>query len=387
MVHFGCRWLSAVIAALASLVWTPLWAQVPEGFTEVTSAAGCVLYRKDYPGGQPDFVVTVDLSAARVEQLTGAVADAGAGQGPLGGPNPTFERHSLAQLWDMAKAADSAAFAVVNGQFFSTASNPTPLAFSVKSGGEVVSDGYGVTNEFPGELLLLRWDGPTATADVTALSADALHAEGSPPEQVGGLDVAANKGPGNYVGRTFAGFADGGDGPDRLLLFSSSFSTQPGAAEVLTGFGATAMVMLDGGGSSQLIVAGDSKVSSTRAIPHALVVIAEPPEQPPPPPADDPPPVVDEDSPMEDAWQPPPDDGPPPDEPPDIAPVESPEPFADVGPVILTEPGMPPVDVSNATTAPRAVDGGCVASPGPGAPWHLLFLWLPLLWGLRAGAD
>jgi hypothetical protein len=59
------------------------------------------------------------------------------------------------------------------------------------------------------------------------------------------------------------------------MFFSSSYATQTGAANVLSGFGARAQCMLDGGGSTGLVIAGTAKISPTRTLPHTIAMYAE----------------------------------------------------------------------------------------------------------------
>jgi len=256
---------------------------VPSGFAKIHSADGIAHYKKDYKGGQPDHVLVVDLGKAHLRSFTGDMKDAGAGKGPLGGPNPSFSRRSLAQHWGAVKAKQSGTFAVVNAQFFVTAANPTPLAFSVRANGAVLSDGYGIKAEFPGQIRLLQLHGPEKWARIVGFSENELE-NGAAPEMVAVLDENANKGVNTLTGRTFAGVRDAnGDGKgETAYIFCSKYASQKDASKVLKAFGATAVGMLDGGGSSQLIVQGKSQVYSSRTIPHVLAVISGPAPQPPP---------------------------------------------------------------------------------------------------------
>jgi len=60
-------------------------------------------------------------------------------------------------------------------------------------------------------------------------------------------------------------------------VFNSSSSLQSGAAEVLRSFGADQVMMLDGGGSTQLLCKSGWYIRSDRPVPQALAVIAAPP--------------------------------------------------------------------------------------------------------------
>jgi hypothetical protein len=121
---------------------------------------------------------------------------------------------------------------------------------------------------------LLQIDHANNRASITGFDAGVYTAADGPDFRLAGLSEDANKGPLNYVGRTFAGVHDAnGDGVNEtVLFFCSLYAQQPGAASVLREFGASDVIMFDGGGSSQLIVNGTSLVSSTRTIPHALLL-------------------------------------------------------------------------------------------------------------------
>jgi hypothetical protein len=96
---------------------------------------------------------------------------------------------------------------------------------------------------------------------------------------IGGLSEEANKRIKYSVGRTFVGVADrNGDGSyETVLVFNSSSSLQSAAADVLRSFGADKVMMLDGGGSTQLLCKSGWYVKSDRPVPQALAVIAAPP--------------------------------------------------------------------------------------------------------------
>jgi hypothetical protein len=84
------------------------------------------------------------------------------------------------------------------------------------------------------------------------------------------------KSPGSYTGRTFVGVRDDDNNghSETVVFFSSSYATQPGAVSVLSGFGTGSKMMLDGGGSTGLIIGGSTYISPARSIPHAIIVCA-----------------------------------------------------------------------------------------------------------------
>ena len=111
---------------------------VPSGFNQLQSDTGVSLYKKDYAGGQPDYVQLVDLSqGAAVMLLHGGIADSGTGQGSYGGNNPKFNRTTLETVWNNFSASTNGAFCITNGQFFAI-QDPAPLAFSLKKDGQIL---------------------------------------------------------------------------------------------------------------------------------------------------------------------------------------------------------------------------------------------------------
>jgi len=259
--------------------WQTLWNNrgngsiIPSGFNLLLSDTGVELYKKDYTGGQPNYVQVVDLKqGASVKLMTGNMANSGTGQGPFGGNNPTFSTTSLSTAWSAFNSSTAGAFCVSNGTFFSM-SNPAPLAFALKQNGTLVSDGYAGSYDPSGPVMMLElW---ADHADIRSLTRDNLYGS-SAPNILGGLSENANKSATSYVGRTFVGIDDtNGDGfYDTVLIFNSSYARQVDAATVLRNFGADKVIMLDGGGSTQLICRGTSFISSSRPIPQTIGVVA-----------------------------------------------------------------------------------------------------------------
>jgi hypothetical protein len=248
---------------------------VPPDFYLVDSAKGVDLYQKDYQPGNPDFVQVVNLEqGASVKLLHGSIADLGIGQGVYGGDNPMIERQSLQEVWSDFKTSFPDAFCITNGQFFSTNDDPTKLAFPLKKDGKVLSDGYGIS-EYPNQKLMLEIWGDRV--GIQTLTKEALYAS-SAPDIIAGLTEDANKSPDEYVGRTFVGIddADRDGNYETVLIFNSLTSRQGDAAGILRGFGAERIIMLDGGGSTQLTCKDTSYVSSSREIPQTLATVSSP---------------------------------------------------------------------------------------------------------------
>ncbi len=251
----------------------------PPGFIPVLSAPAVELYRRDNPGGSPDYVQVVDLSrGASVKLLHGPIAGEGKGQGAYGGDDPSFLRMTLEEAWEAFSSLNPNAFCITNGQFFADYDDPTNLAFPLKAEGAFISDGYAI-DEFPDRKLMLEiWRG---RAEISPLSGTRLYAS-SAPDILAGLTDTAGRRTTRFTGRTFLGLADG-DGDrqfETLLIFNSKTATQLHVAAVLRGFGARKLMMLDGGESTQLLCRGRTYVSSARAVPQ-FVAVAGGAEAPP----------------------------------------------------------------------------------------------------------
>lgn len=85
---------------------------------------------------------------------------------------------------------------------------------------------------------------------------------------VGALDVTADKSANRYLPRTFVGV-----NRDRTAIFySSNYARQIDATNTLKAFGALYMAMLDGGGSTGIIIDGKPVIPTNREIPHAIAL-------------------------------------------------------------------------------------------------------------------
>ncbi|MGB3510456.1 MAG: phosphodiester glycosidase family protein [Microcoleaceae cyanobacterium] len=240
------------------------------GFEVVSNSPGITLYQKDL-----DYVQMINLSqGASVNFMYGNITDLRSDKGAYGGNDPQFERKNISQVWSNLFSENKYLFCITNGQFFrDDRKSSTELAFPVKSDGIIVSDGYAGEIEFPDEKLMLElWD---KKALITKFKPTSLKLS-TAPNLIVGLEENADKGINKETGRTFIGVQDR-DG-DRLnetiLIFTSKQATQPDAARVLKSFGATKVMMLDGGGSTQLICQGNSYISSSRTIPQTIAVFS-----------------------------------------------------------------------------------------------------------------
>jgi hypothetical protein len=238
-------------------------------FSVVFSEPGIKLHQHD-----KDYVQEIDLSqGATVQLLYGMITDPGTGKGAYGGNEPLLTRETLQQAWDYFFSTNQKAICITNGQFFRNDDRAsTGLAFPVKANGDILTEGYAGDSEYPDEQLMLYIYGDRA--DIGDLDIRELYSSDA-ANIIGGLKPDADKGLNTETGRTFVGVKDSNyDGlSETVLIFTSQSATQYRAAEVLRYFGASEVIMLDGGGSTQLICNNTSYISSPRTIPQTIGVL------------------------------------------------------------------------------------------------------------------
>lgn len=242
---------------------------VPVGFTMINDGGSAVLFRKEYPApGQPDFVVVADIRQTKITSILGAITDPRLNQGPLGGSDALVTRASLANLWTKGVSEQGPLFSLANGQFFDPSLLNTILAFTVKQA-RLVIDGHQLLVEYPGLIRLLRINNVTHQADIIPFNKQTFKTDiASFDTVIAGLDRTANKGIRSAVGRTFVGVSNQGF----FFLYSTAAATQAEAAKAVSAFGADNQLMLDGGGSQQLMVQNKMYVQGQRTIPHAVAI-------------------------------------------------------------------------------------------------------------------
>lgn len=242
---------------------------VPAGFNPISTGNCVTVYRKDYAGGKPDFVTIADLRCASIKNLNGTPSGtAGASK---------IARKWLDSFWSDAVAGNvvggKKARVVINGTFFSTTESPTPIAYGLKTGGTTLNYGYG-SNDYPGFLRILMFDSSAGTCSILNYVQSTFNS--STPDGAGIVDPGANfaGAQNSWIARTLVGVADqNSDGvTETVLIYSSLLATQASAKAVLVSFGAQKVGMLDGGGSSGLIVDGVTQVTPGRTVPHAIAI-------------------------------------------------------------------------------------------------------------------
>lgn len=264
---------SLSVAALL-LIAVPAFAQetpsrlAPGGFREETLYRGVTLWRK----GKEYVQVISPHRGAELHLLHGTLV-------PSEGEGTNFARLDLRDWWEEWSSEEPRAITLANGQFFNM-NNPakSPLAFSTKIDG-VVYAGYGDVSEYGGQKMILRIGARHATVEKYDDDAGSLYAF---PEDdiIVGLRPEVSKSGSVRRGRTFVGTMRNGN----LIVFTSPAATQRYAARILAAFGAerTKIMMLDGGGSSQLIHEGkmvipvQPKNAPLRTVPLAIGITEAP---------------------------------------------------------------------------------------------------------------
>lgn len=245
---------------------TVTFAATVPGFKQIENDGGVVLWQKG-----SEYVHSVSLKdGAQVSLLRGGKYQSKRKQAH-------FERVALDEWWKEYASSEKNVVSMMNGQFF----NPkypaiAPLAFSTKMRGFVYT-GYADKNEFRKQKLLLRIGDDGA---IVQRYNDNFRMLQRLPEQdiIVGLDPTVNKAAAVRRRRTFIAVTVEGD----VLIFTSPASSQRYATRILQAFGAAkdSILMLDGGGSTQLVHRGrvlipESSADSgpyLRPVPQAIAI-------------------------------------------------------------------------------------------------------------------
>jgi hypothetical protein len=137
-----------------------------------------------------------------------------------------------------------------------------------------MSYGYGVGKEYLGLIRTLAYDSSFGSSSIQPYNRSTFDA--GIPDVVGGLDPTADKSKNSNIGRTFVGVRDdNGDGhSETVVFFSSAYATQSWAVNILNGFGTGSKMMLDGGGSTGLIIGGTQYIKPVRTLPQVFIISA-----------------------------------------------------------------------------------------------------------------
>lgn len=225
-----------------------------------------------------EYVTILDMRKGTTKLLTGAVTTP-----PNDPTRKLVQRKKTTDFWSDAVAQNtaSAKVKVVVGGTFGAWSQPTGIAFGLKRAGSLISYGYaapgGPQPEYPGKVKLITFNNAMKRAWIGPYNLDSFSTS---PDLMGALEVDANKSPNTNTGRTFFGVRDDdGDGNlETVLVFTSPSSTQAHASSVLSAFGAQQKAMVDGSGSTFLMIDGVTKIASSdgRLIAQATAFYASP---------------------------------------------------------------------------------------------------------------
>lgn len=253
-------------------------------FQPERSAIGVQLYTDN----QGNYVQAINLSQGAAIRFLFGASSPGTTTAAYGGKSPSFRVQDLQNYWEELQIRDTIrAFSVCNGQFFG-GKDAIELAFPVKEDGQWITTGYAGASEFPHEKAMLGIR--DQSAEIIPLPEEInLSTNILPYDQAivgiqvnGGMDSITwySKAPFELRPRTFLGIADSDRNGtnETILILTTTAQTQLGAAGVLERFGATAVMMLDGGGSTQLMVQGETRLRSAdptpRQIPQAIGVFS-----------------------------------------------------------------------------------------------------------------
>ncbi|GAB2584964.1 hypothetical protein GCM10027190_37520 [Spirosoma areae] len=271
---------------------------VPSAYKETLSKPGVKLYKHS---SQNSYVQVVDLSrGGSVKFLYGDKELWVSKDGVFGEDNFYFYRESIQNHWKDFKKNNASAFSVVNGAYFKSYTEPTALSFPlvdeklISTGAEREKIGQG--NTF--KLSIFKTDNKTATIECfyECLNKKMPYLSNNqsyfPPLQIVGYDKTAQVQRDESQGRTYLGVADydGKDGNEIILILTAESLTADESQKVLEGFGASEMIILDGGGSTKFMGYDENKgdkeyilgkyysinkefiVDRWREIPHAIGV-------------------------------------------------------------------------------------------------------------------
>ncbi len=244
----------------------PITVLIPQGFQTIINDNGVAVYKKDYANKKSEYVTVVNTTKASINNLLGEVINT---------PNGTIGKKVLTEFWQDAinkNTSSKTARVVINGTFFSTNDNPTGIAFGLKVASHVITYGYAIGKEYPG--LIRVFNGRMQSGFSISPYARSIFDDKSNLDAVGALDVTADKSATRYLPRTFVGVKRDTrsvkpEAYRTVIFYSSNYARQIDATNTLKAFGASDMAMLDGGGSTGIIIDGKPVIATNREIPHA----------------------------------------------------------------------------------------------------------------------
>jgi hypothetical protein len=227
---------------------------IPTGYQRIFGSSGVQVFKN---ADRSDYITSIDLKQSTAINLTGKYT---------GAPQGKVSHRSMSEFWQDAIAKNTTqqqAQVVINGAFFAQYKQATGIAFGLKSVGTVISYGYGL-DEFPGLNKTIAWNNTTKQVKIADYDRSTFD-RAEFPEVVGALAETAGKRANRPLARTFIGVKD-----STILVFSSKAARQVDAVNALKSFGAIQVAMLDGGGSTGLVVNGQKLIDTGTSVPHAI---------------------------------------------------------------------------------------------------------------------
>ncbi len=220
-----------------------------------------------YQVQKQEYITVIDTRKAAIKHLTGNITETN---------ERKVSKKLLSNFWQDALTRNTASHkvvAMVNGAFFSTNDNPTGIAFGLKTDNNLITYGYAIGKEYPGQIRAFAFRPFLGIARIQNYTKQLFSHF---PEVLGALHPLADKSSQKYLPRTFIGVSDldNNGTQESVVLYSSNYARQIDAIKVLRDFRCRTIAMLDGGGSTGLIVNGQSLISTNRPIPHAIAVYA-----------------------------------------------------------------------------------------------------------------
>ena len=251
---------SSASVEIPSVVSLPNVDPASQGFSVYATSPGITIYSQE-----ATYLLVIDLNQAGIRALHNATGDV-LGPGIWDGNDTAFKSKALGDY--LSQGGNENFACAFNGQFFKMVKYPTGLAAPLKANGEIITYGW-ETKFHKGEKLMLEvWPDRTR---ITPLDKNRFE-NSDAVDIITGLTALANKKPKSVVGRTFVGT----HGESTLMVLVSPSSNQRQMESTLKSLGAEVIMMLDGGGSTQLScrISGSEQVLrySERLIPQAVYV-------------------------------------------------------------------------------------------------------------------
>jgi len=238
----------------------------PPGFYPVAEAPAVTLFRKEYPGGTPDYVLVVNLAHhAALQVLTGETS---AANDPNAGAS--FAPQPMDTFWEQFANNNKDAFCVIGGPFFPDA--PFNDRLGLKANSVVRRADNSAGESLPPLVMLEVWDDSARLSPYT----DTAFQQSPAPLVIVGLSPQAERQPQAFLSRSLAGVQDrDGDGAfETVLFFASKTTRQSDAVEVLRSFGAQEIFLLADGEAAQINCQGVPFVFAERQLPIGLGISA-----------------------------------------------------------------------------------------------------------------